>query len=314
MNVLVIYPLDEEKKNKLYALGKHIQYTFATKETLTQAMIDRAEVILGNPDLSMMHKPSNLKMLCLDSAGSDTYVPVIHEDTILTNASGAFGLGISEYIISYLLFYYKKMNLYYENKKQHLWQKEGMVRSLYGKKVLLIGVGDIGSETAKRLHAFGTYNIGIRRTMKQYDTALFDEMDCIDQIDEYLPSADIVVLSLPQTEETNHIMNKERLYRMKKDAFLINVGRGNVLDLNELYEVMHKNHLYAAAIDVSKIEPLDENHPIWTLENVLITPHISGSMNLTYAYETAFTIMYNNLKAYLKKEALQNVVDKQLKY
>lgn len=314
MNVLVIYPLDEEKKNKLYALGEQIQYTFATKETVTQEMIDHAEIILGNPNISMLHKPNNLKMLCLDSAGSDTYVPLIKEDTILTNASGAFGLGISEYIISYLLFYYKKMNQYYENKKQHLWQKEGMVRTLYGKKVLLIGVGDIGSETARRLHAFGTYNIGIRRTMKAYDASLFDEIHCIDHLDEYLSNADVVILSLPQTEETNHLMNKERFYRMKKDAFLINVGRGNVLDLNELYEVMYHNHLYAAAIDVSKIEPLDKNHPIWTLENVLITPHISGSMNVTYAYETAFTIMYENLKAYLNKESLKNVVNKQLKY
>ena len=127
----------------------------------------------------------------------------------------------------------------------------GKVKSIEGSRVLIIGMGDIGSEFGKRMKSLNAYTVGIRRTLSDKPDYI-DEISTMDKLDELLPTVDIIALSLPQTKETIHLMTKERLLLTKKDAVIINVGRGSVLDLHELNDVLNQGHLLGAVLDVTR--------------------------------------------------------------
>lgn len=237
--------------------------------------------------------------------GQESNLP---HNVILTNASGAYGRAISEYMIGVLLVLYKKLYLYRDNQFLANWSYLGPVKTIYGSTALIVGAGNIGGEFAKRLSALGAYTIGIRRT----DTSkpdYFDEVHLIDKLDELLPRADIVALSLPGTRRTNKVIDSKRLKLMKSDAVLINVGRGNVVDTEALCDALESGRLLAAALDVTEPEPLPKGHRLWRIKNAIITPHVSGRFSVQEILETIVDISAANLEAFLKGDKLANVVD-----
>lgn len=268
------------------------------------------DIIIGNLPKEKLNIAKNLKWLQLNSAGADVYVKegVLPEGVILTNATGAYGLAISEHMLGVLLELLKKLNLYRDNQRENIWKDEGEVRSIYGSTVLVVGLGDIGSEFAKRIKALGGYTIGIRRSDTR-KPEFIDELYLMDKLDEVLGRADVVALTLPQTKDTYKLFNKDRLLKMKKGAVLLNVGRGTVIDTDALYEVLQEDYLFGAAIDVTDPEPLPSAHNLWDLKNVIITPHISGDYHLRETHNRIVNIAAENLKAYLKGEELKNIVD-----
>ena len=315
MHILSLFEMDAVHQQQLKALAPQAQWRYTTSDRLEEPDLDWADIILGNPPVSLLHGQENLKLICLNSAGSDAYVKQgrLHPKTLLTNASGAYGQAIAEYVLSYILYFYKNLHLYTANQRQHRWQYEGRIESLQGKKVLIVGAGDIGSHVAELLAPLGTINLGIRRTARPLP-AYFQSSHTLSELDELLPDADIVVLSLPQSDKTQHLFDMKRLKEMKKDAILINVGRGSAIVTEDLYAVMKEGHLKAAALDVVDPEPLPQNDPLWNLDNLLLTPHCTGGYSLAQTYEKVYKIIYQNLKAYLAAEPLTNLVDPQTGY
>ena len=207
-----------------------------------------------------------------------------------------------------LLSIYKKLYLYRDNQNNNLWKDEGEVKSIYGCTALIIGLGDIGGEFAKRIKALGGYTIGVRRSDTNKPEYL-DELYLMDKIDELLPRADVVALSLPGTKETYKLFSKERIYKMKKDAVLLNVGRGTAIDTEALCDALEEGRLLGAALDVTAPEPLPKNHRIWNIKNAIITPHISGDYHLKETHERIARIAIHNFECYIKGKELRNVVD-----
>lgn len=309
MNALFLISLTEEYKRKFTATG--ISCTFKTNDTATDEDYEQADIIFGNPPLEKL-KSTNIRWLQLGSAGASTYC-TLPNNILLTNASGAYGQAISEHMLACTLATTKKLFSYEKVQSKHDWTNLGSVPTISSLRVLSVGMGNIGSSYAKLMHKLGSTVYGVRRTLHEAPDYI-QRMYSFENFDEILPDVDIVALSLPETKETIHLFDYERLHKCKKGAMLINVGRGSAIVTKDLVKVMKEKYLSAACLDVTEYEPLPKNMDLWNIDNVYITPHISGKFNAECNYDNVISIMYNNLLHYLHNEPLENIVNKDLGY
>lgn len=282
----------------------------AESHPLTQEDVDWADVILGNVPETMLSGSPKLQWLQTNSAGVEGYIKpgVLAENTLLTNATGAYGLAISEHMLGMLLELFKKLELYRDAQKEGSWKSLGAVRAVYGSTVLVLGMGDIGGEFGKRCKALGAKVIGVRRSPRQKPDYA-DEVHVMEDLDQLLPQADVVAITLPGTEATRGLMNRERLSKMKKGAVLLNVGRGYIVDTDALCDALESGHLSGAGVDVTDPEPLPADHPLWKVPTAVVTPHVSGHYHLRQTHERIVNIFAENLERFRKGEALRNQVD-----
>lgn len=308
--VLVTIPVEDRHKIYFENIGKDCAFEYVESSEVVRDQVEDASVIIGNVPPEMLRTAGKLEWLQLNSAGADLYCKpgVLKPGTLLTNATGAYGLAISEYMVGTALMLQKKLNLYRDNQKKHQWKDEGGVTSIWGSTTLVIGLGDIGGEFAKRMKALGSHTIGIRKNLSHKPEYL-DELFTNEQLDEMIPRADFISLSLPNTPETYHIIDEKRLRSMKKDAYLINVGRGTAIDTDALCKVLREGHLGGCALDVTDPEPLPADHPLWDFDNVIITPHISGQYHLQETLERIIRISGSNLEKFLNGTRLDNLVN-----
>lgn len=310
MSILCVSAIEEELKEKLVALDSTI--LFKNRNEVTEEDLQEVEVIIGNLPATLLQKAPKLKWVQLNSAGADSY-SVLDDSVIVTNASGAYGEAMSEHMVACTLMVMKDLAKYIEQQRERRWENIGKVKRIKDLKVLSIGMGDIGSEYAKRMHALGATVYGVRRT-------LHDQPDFIDGLytmktfEEILPECDVVAMSLPGTKETEDFMNEHRLTMMKKDSILINVGRGSAIDEEALLKYVRNGKFAGVCLDVTSHEPLPKNNPLWTTDRIYITPHISGGYNVEETYLKVADIIYTNLKHYLNNEPLEHVVNKKLGY
>jgi phosphoglycerate dehydrogenase-like enzyme len=309
-NILVLVPVNENHKRILEEKAPDANFIYVDSKSVDSAQVQNADIIIGNPPANMIKGSQKLQWLQLQSAGVGEYGEdnVLPKGAVLTNASGAYGLAISEYMLGVLLELYKKLHLYRDNQAEGNWSYLGQVKSIYNSTALIVGLGDIGGEFAKRLKALGAYTIGIRRTDGNKPDYL-DELHFMDKLEDLLPRVDIVALSLPGTKLTSKVINEKTLKLMKKDAVLINVGRGSSIDTDALCDALESGHLLGAALDVTDPEPLPKDHRLWRIKNALITPHVSGGFSLQETHDRIIRISANNLEAFLNNKSLENVVN-----
>ena len=271
--------------------------------------VKEAEVVIGEPDPKLLPTAENLKWMQITWAGADRYTGNFPENVILTNASGAFGRIISEYTIGMILSQYKRLPGYYVNQKKKIWADLGTERSLLDKRVVILGTGNVGGTIAQKLHAFGTYNIGINRRGNPAEH--FDEVHKPEELDAYLPTADIVIGALPRTPGTIGLFDDRRMRLMPKDALLVNVGRGTMIVTKDLEKLLEEGYFSGVILDVVDPEPLPETSSLWTHDRVLLTPHISG---IGFDHEPAterfiWDLCRENLRRYAAGHPLAHVVD-----
>lgn len=271
--------------------------------------LKEAEVVIGEPAPVLLETAKNLKWMQITWAGADRYTKNFPEGVTLTNASGAFGRIISEYTMGMILAQYKRLPEYYVNQKKKVWADLGAERSLLGKTVLILGTGNVGSSIAQKLHAFGTYNIGINRSGSCPEH--FDECHPVEVLNDYLPKADIVIGALPRTPFTQGLFDYPRMQLIQKDALLVNVGRGTMIVTKDLEKLLAEGHFSGVVLDVMDPEPLPESSTLWSCERVLLTPHISG---IGFDHEPAterfiWDLCRENLRRYAAGDPLAHVVD-----
>ncbi len=277
---------------------------------LTPEDADWAQIILGNLPGAMLHGSDGLLWLQTGSAGVEEYLRpgVLSGHTLLTNATGAYGLAISEHMLAVLLELMKKLELYRDAQKPGNWQSLGAVDSICGSTVLVLGMGDIGGEFGRRCKALGAKVVGVRRTRADKPDYA-DEVHLLEDLDSLLPQADVVAVSLPGTEATRGLMDGERLKRMKDGAYLLNVGRGYIVDTEALCAALESGKLAGAGLDVTDPEPLPPEHRLWRVPTAVVTPHISGYYHLKETHERIVRIMEENLRRYFAGAPLKNQVD-----
>lgn len=312
LRILVMVSLNEDEKMRLESyLFAHYMYA----ETSSKEQLVNADIIIGNPGKEQLKQCRRLKWVQLMSAGSDAYYDdPMFETVYLTNASGTYGLSVSEHMIGALLFQFRRFKSCQAHQQQRIWENSGEVRSIDGCNVLILGLGDIGSSFAKRMHTMGAYTIGIRRHHQEKRPAYIEEQYGIEALADVLPRCDVVALCLPKHESTHHIINADMLERMKTDAVLINVGRGSAVDTEALIKALKQKTIGGACLDVFEQEPLPQTHPLWDLDNVFLTSHCAGIWNARATRNRFLCLVKENLERFMKGKPLLNMVDRQSGY
>ncbi|MGE1063472.1 D-2-hydroxyacid dehydrogenase [Megasphaera paucivorans] len=310
MKILAVMDLLDTHKKWLEEAAGDNEIVYIPAANVTIQDVSDAEVIIGNIAPALLSTASKLRWVQLFSAGASEYCKpgVLQHGVMLTNATGAYGLAISEHMLAVLLAMMKKLYVYEANQKQCLWKDEGPVTSVSGATVLVIGLGDIGGRFARLCKMMGAHVIGMRRRSTVIPDYA-DEMGTMERLDEYLARADVIVSSLPGTKATTGLYNKERFQAMKQGAYFINVGRGTAVVSEDLCNAVKNGHLAGAALDVTDPEPLPKNHPLWSIPGIHITPHVSGGFHLAATHDNIVKIAAANLRSYICGVPLKNEVD-----
>jgi len=241
---------------------------------------------------------SKLQWLQTWSAGVDSLpLEKLQSKNInVTSANGVHAYPISETIFALMLGLTRKIHTYVKNQQTKIWDHAHLSLEIHEKTIGVIGVGEIGRETAKIAKAFGMTVLGVRHSGKPSD--FVDEMYTPDQLDQVLPKCDYVVVTLPHTQETHHLFGEQQFNQMKPSAFFINIGRGEIVIEEELISALQEGTIAGAGLDVFETEPLSTESPLWEMENVIITPHTSGATE-HYNKRVVENILIPNLKTYL---------------
>ncbi|MBE6794165.1 MAG: hypothetical protein E7532_04380 [Ruminococcaceae bacterium] len=284
----------EDQLCSLKSAGFEITYIQNELEKLSDNVSDYDAVVCNSLfQYNNIEDFKNLKVVQLTSAGYDrTPVSLFAQRGIaLFNAKGVYNVPMAEWAVLKALEIYKESSYFYKNQEQKIWEKNRNLRELYGKNVLILGVGNIGQECAKRFKAFGTKVLGV--DIFDSKCKYVDEFFFMDDLQKAVKLCDIAVLCLPLTDKTEHIINEEILNCFKNDAVLINISRGKIINEADLIKTLNSNKHLSVALDVFEEEPLCPKNPLWNTKGVYITPHnsfVSDAVN-----SRLFDLIYKNL-------------------
>ena len=274
-----------------------------------------AEIVFGQ-DAALAKNSPALRWLCTPSAGVDQFTAAgafASPDAVLTNSSGAYGVTIAEHIVMIALEMLRRQPEYNAIVSRREWKRNLPVRSIKGSRITLLGAGDIGRETAVRLRAFGpACLLGVNRSGKD-PGGCFDRVLPQTRLDEALPTTDLLVVSLPGTKETYHMLDARRLGLLPDQALVVNVGRGSVIDQKALETELRAGRL-CAALDVFEQEPLPPDDPLWDCPHLLLMPHVAGNMSLPYTKDRIVELFLEDFDNYCAGRPLKRLVDRERGY
>src|SRR5690242_6641777 len=282
------------------------------QETAEREIVD-AEAAFGWLPKELLAKGTRLRWLQAPQAAPAAgyyYPELIQHSLTVTNFREIFNDHISAHIMAFVLAFARGLHVYIPQQLRREWKKDrentGVVH-LPEATALIVGVGGIGAETARLAAAFGMTVLATdaRRASPPPGVA---ELHKPEALDELLPRADFVILTVPHTPETEGFMHRARFQRMKRTAFFINIGRGMTTRLDDLAAAIQAGEIAGAGLDVFEREPLPADHPLWTMPGVLITPHTAGFG--PYLDDRRYEILLENSRRFLGGQPLRNVVDK----
>ncbi|MGA1821494.1 MAG: D-2-hydroxyacid dehydrogenase [Thermoplasmatota archaeon] len=298
---------------------------------------DERDRKVGEADILFTHRPKidmrnapNLKWIHFMWEGVDHILEGddVFPGVILTNSSGAHSIPIAEHVFTCILNFSRKFPMYMEYQERHEWLDwwdQPRTESLNGKTIGIVGYGRIGRAVAKIAQGFGMKVIALKRDPDRSKNEGFDTPGCCDMkglipdtiygpegLSELLSESDFVVLCLPLTGETFHIIGSDELKMMKRSSYLVNIGRGDLVNEKALIEALKEGVIAGAGLDVFSEEPLPPESEIWDLENVMVTPHSSTGGD--WADEAVCRLFVENLRRYIEGREMLNVVDKRRGY
>ena len=276
MNLLVTgaWPDGKNCIAELEAMGHIVTFMQYEKDELP-CPYDWAEGVICN-GLFLTHpieQFTNLRYIQLTSAGFDRVdMDYVKSHGIkIHNARGVYSIPMAEFALCGVLQLYKQAAFFRENQRNHLWEKHRGLLELAGKNVLIVGCGSVGNECAKRFKAFDCSMTGV--DLLPREDSLYSEMLLLDKLDNALKQADIVVMTLPLTEQTKYLIDNSKLSLTKDGATLVNISRGATVDTEALLN--HIDRFTGVVLDVFEEEPLNKNSPLWEKPNIILTPHNS---------------------------------------
>lgn len=312
-------PLNEGERRAFAKAARDVPQEFVGDEAHRGDMVwsaavpeelrSRATAVIGNFPVSQASQYTRLEWLQTFSAGVDAYIcpGVLPRGTMVTNASGAYGQSVSEHMFATMWALMKNLNRYASNQRDHQWQDEGPVLSPEGGIALIIGVGDIGSHFAQLAQSVGMRTFGVRR-YADVPAKGIEKMYGFERLETLLPLADVVAMAVPRSPQTHHLLNADRLGRLKSTAIVINAGRGDAIDPEALADALHNGRLHGAGLDVTEPEPLPAESPLWDEPHCLITPHVAGGNHSEKTSEHIIRIALTNVSRYAKQQELLNLV------
>jgi phosphoglycerate dehydrogenase-like enzyme len=322
MKILVTDDFDDflELESKVKEVDSSIEIVYAIKDEevdedkLKENIGDADVLIVGKFNEEILEMGKELKWIHSTSAGVNRllFSKFVESKVKLSNASGIHPIPIAEHVFGSILCFQREFMNNIKAQLKREWRKTQMsIPELYEKTIGIVGVGEIGKRVAEIGKAFGCYIIGVKRTISE-EIENVDELYSIENLDKLLEKSDYVVLCLPSTKKTENMFTLKEFKKMKKSAVIVNIGRGHVIKDEDLVKALKDGVIKGAALDVFRNEPLEKDSPYYELENVLITPHHSGS---TRRYdERSIKIFCENLKEFLESGNLTTEVNKEEEY
>lgn len=306
-------PATRDWTARLAAEFPQVDVVLAESEAEALAAIGDADAAVGTPTPALLKAATRLRWLhsplAAPPAGYFSPELVAHPATV-TNVRGIFNDHISAHILSFVLAFSRALHRFIPQQQRREWLQppryEGVVY-LPEATALIVGVGGIGAETARLLSAFGVTAIGTDALLATPPPGM-SELHPPEKLDELLPRADFVIVTVPHTPATEGLFDRARFQRMKRGAFFINIGRGMTTRLDDLVAALEAGEVGGAGLDVFETEPLPETHALWTMPGVFITPHVA--MWGPYYNERRFGILRDNCARFIAGQDLRNVVDK----
>ena len=246
--ILVTLPVEDRHRAAFESAAPLAEILYMAADSVTEDILGTVTAVIGNVSAARFKNFANIRWVQLNLAGTDGFTSpgVLAPGTVLTNASGAYGLAVSEHMLGQLLMQIKRLDQYQDAQRKRQWTDFGTVKSIWGSRTLVVGLGDIGGAFARKMYALGSEVQGIRKSPGEKPEEL-EAVGTFAQLDEWLPEADFVALSLPGTPATYHLFGAERLARMKPGAVLINAGRGQTVDSLALNDALRNGRLGGTA-------------------------------------------------------------------
>ena len=278
-----------------------------------QAMkaIEDADVAYGTVPPELFARAKKLRWIAGPRAGLGAdwfYDALVNSDVVVTNASGVYNDHLSHHIMGFLLALSRRLDQYMVQQQQRQWKRAAAPVFLPGSTALIIGVGGSGAEAAKLCAAFGMRVVGVDPKTPEPPPGMA-YLHRPEALDGLLGSADFVILTAPETPQTRGMINARRFRLMKPTAYIINIGRGVCVVLDDLVAALQSQTIAGAGLDVFQVEPLPPDHPLWTMPGVLITPHMAISSG-AQLYERRVKVLLENCRRFARGEPLVSVVDK----
>lgn len=303
---------------ELQSVTPDARVVLVTRDTVMQEVPD-ADGFVGNITPEQVRAAKKLKWVQVMSAGVENVLflsgsnDLRDSQIIVTNNKIVQGPEIADHAMAMLLFLSRHLYDFYGNQQRQAWQPPNRFSGieLRGKTAVVIGVGGIGTQIATRANAFGMEVIGVDPEDKPF-LPFLKVVVKPEQLDEVIPQADVVFISAPHTPRSHKMMGAREFSLMKKNSYFIAVSRGGLYDLDGLVKALDDKRLAGAGVDVTDPEPLPKGHPLWTFENVIITPHIAGRSD--HDRERMVGTAKENLKRFVEGKPLVNVVNKQNGY
>lgn len=305
--ILNLLPLKEGEREEFEIVAPNAKHVYARSSTVTPQQIASATVMFGWPRPEMMKGAASLKWFQTMWAGTEEYDGMLPQGVRFTSSSGSNSRSVAEHMLTGLMAVCRRLPTYLDSQRAHVWKDEGPMKTILGGTVLVIGAGHVGADFARLCQGLGARTIGLKRRIAG-PIGGFDEVRTMDELDQLLPQADVVALTLPHSPQTVGLMNESRIALMKDGAVLISAGRGSVLDQDALVRAMQAGKLWGAALDVTDPEPLPPDSPLWDVPNLLLTPHVAGGMRLEITRRKCVEMAQENLRRYLAGEQLENLV------
>jgi phosphoglycerate dehydrogenase-like enzyme len=305
--------ITREWGTRLAAALPEFEVIVAEDAARTDAAIGTAESAFGTIPPALLRQARQLKWLQAPQAAPPAgyyYPELIAHPVEITNFREIYNDHIGAHVMGFVMAFARGLQHYIPQQLRREWTKaprDGWVVHLPEATALVVGVGGIGSEVARLCAAFGMRVLGVDERRREAPPGVA-ELHRGDELDNLLPQADFVILTVPHTPETEGFMNRARFQEMKKTAFFINIGRGLTTRLDDLAAAIEAGEIAGAGLDVFEIEPLPADHKLWTLPGVLLTPHTAGYG--PYLNERRYDIILDNCRRFIAGQPLRNLVDK----
>lgn len=251
--------------------------------------------------------------------GSALHDEMVRSDVLFTNSAGIHAVPIAEYCVAGVLHFLRGLDIAIDQQRRTEWNKapfvalDSVLREMDAVRALIVGVGGLGGATGVRLAALGARCTGVRRRVDLGPPAGFERVVPLDQFEAELPAHNVVVLAAPLTDATKDLLTAERLRMLPRDAIVVNVARGAMINESALIELLNAGTLRGAVLDVFGQEPLPPGNPLWGMRNVLLTPHVSPVSPGRF-WPRQLELFIDNWRRYLAGESLTNLVDKRAGY
>jgi D-2-hydroxyacid dehydrogenase (NADP+) len=299
-SIVCLQPLTSSQQEKIKEAAPGYTLEMVSSKDPDLQQLAKAEIIIGwakGISDSLLKGESQLRWVQSWSAGIDKMPlqQLQERDIILTTASGVHAEPISAVIFGFMLMFTRNLHHAVLNQQHGHWKSDGSESELSGKTAVIFGTGAIGSETARIAKAFRMKTIGVSRTGQPATD--FDQVYQTDQWKDAVSQGDFVINTLPLTKDTHHFFQAAVFSEFKQGSYYINIGRGGTTHTEDLIDALNSGQIRGAGLDVFETEPLPQDHPLWTMEQVIITPHSAGNTD-RYA-ERIVDIIAENLKSYI---------------